>query len=304
LLPVSRRVRVYTCLFIRPPLRDASSLGPPDSSGAARESGERKRKRASLRQRFGIAGIASRGTGSPWERNTSRESPRTRGTFLGDPTPPYRTDLASFSRELAHYAGASAVSRTDPFRPFGLRQFSPVQFGRQRKKRGIPPPGRGGGRGRRGFHPRASREIWDRAAETRLCRFSISALRFFSPSLSLSLSLSRREGVVVAEHPSHSLFSWLPLTRGKLLGNAITFATAPLLVLVLVLPEAATIPRPHNVPPAFLPYAPLPWPFYHSLGIFWSRCCRKLPRRVDRSSPRVTKLSLRVIFASNATSYV
>jgi len=52
----------------------------------------------------------------------------------------------------------------------------------------------GGGRGRRGFHPRASREIWDRAAETRLCRFSISALRFFSPSLSLSLSLSLSRG--------------------------------------------------------------------------------------------------------------
>lgn len=58
-------------------------------------------------------------------------------------------------------------------------------------------------------------------SKTRVSTCAISL--FLSPSLFV-VSLATRES---SSRASHSLFSWLPLTRGKLLGNAITFATAP-----------------------------------------------------------------------------
>ena len=87
--------------------------------------------------------------------------------------------------------------------------------------------------------------------------FSFLYFCYFSLSLSLSLSFilalflfwSER---AVAEHPSHSLFSWLPLTRGKLLGNAITFATTP--------PPSSSLPpwsRHHFSPTMSSPILPL-----------------------------------------------
>lgn len=122
-------------------------------------------------------------------------------------------------------------------------------------------------------------------------------LSFARTFLSLSLSFCRfllESERAVAEHPSHSLFSWLPLTRGKLLGNAITFATTP--------PPSSSLPPTELLP--FLAHNVLPRSTTRlkSSGSSTAANCRTV-RQVDGTLPHVTKHTPRVILANNTGTF-